>query len=327
MSIPPDRFEELITWLDDEWGRRFPVRRTEGQKGLFLLELERELLSRQYETERVVTRSSLTVSRTLVTKCDRPWIIFTAHYDTPSIAPFWVHVVNKLFGHTRSYTGLVFLTIVLLIPLLVPFLSKDPIWTVINQVYSLCLLLSLVPSLFPNPHNRDDNSSGVIGLLALADWLKDKPTLREYVQFVFLDNEERGLLGAKGLKKRWDKQGHPYKDALIVNLDCISRGRQPLVVFHKWNAVARQLVPVLQNHLPGIKEHNLKRTPLSDNYVFRREAAVVISFFDPALIPGGFYIPRIHSPKDTDICRGNISLLVSGLSNVVNQTLARRAPV
>jgi hypothetical protein len=62
VSLPRGMLEELIIRFDVEWGRRFPARRTKRQKELFLLELERELQSRQFETERVVTRSSLTLS-------------------------------------------------------------------------------------------------------------------------------------------------------------------------------------------------------------------------------------------------------------------------
>ncbi|MBN1304083.1 MAG: hypothetical protein JXA13_06575 [Anaerolineales bacterium] len=50
------------------------------------------------------------------------------------------------------------------------------------------MLASLVFFFLPNPHNQEDNSRGVIGLTTLAHWAKNKPGIKEKIQFAFLDN-------------------------------------------------------------------------------------------------------------------------------------------
>ena len=55
--------------------------------------------------------------------------------------------------------------------------------------------------------------------------------------------------------------------------------------------------------------------PLSDNYTFRAEGAIDISFADPSLVPGGYYIPRIHVPADNDFSAEKLNLLVSGIQD------------
>jgi Zn-dependent M28 family amino/carboxypeptidase len=178
--------------------------------------------------------------------------------------------------------------------------------------------------LIPNPHNRDDNTSGVIGLLALAHWLKDQPHLRSQVQFVFLDNEEWGLLGSSALKQQWDKTGYPYHEAAVINLDCISRGQIPLLVHHGRDTLAQRLAPHLQKQFPQTKLLNLGILPLSDNYTFKKTGAVDISFADPSTIPGGYHIPRIHTPADNDFNIQQVTHLIECLVGYLRESLTQR---
>ena len=181
------------------------------------------------------------------------------------------------------------------------------------------LVLSFIPMLIPNPHNREDNTSGVIGLLALADQIKDRPALKDKVQFAFLDNEEWGLLGSGVLKAQWDKQGHPYQEAVIISLDCISRGRVPLVIHHGKSEYARQVLPYLQKYLPEARLVNMRFIPLSDNYTFRQQGAVDITFTDRALVPGGYYVPRIHVRQDNDLSAERLAACVQGLVEFIKR--------
>jgi hypothetical protein len=169
--------------------------------------------------------------------------------------------------------------------------------------------------LIPNPHNREDNTSGVIGLMALADWIKDQPALKAKVQLVFLDNEEWGLLGSGGLKEYWNKQGYPYQEAVIITLDCISRGRVPLVLHHGKDQHARHVLPYLQKYLPEAKIVNMRFIPLSDNFTFRKQGAIDITFTDRSLVPGGYYVPRIHVRQDNDLSPERLAACIDGLSD------------
>src|SRR5688500_4377816 len=105
---------ELITRWDADWGRRFPVRITSKQKERFLQELAAELRSRHFETERLEIRNIL-LNRVLVTKCDRPEVIFLAHYDTPQMVPFWVPILFWVGGHTRQILSVTVFYLVLLL--------------------------------------------------------------------------------------------------------------------------------------------------------------------------------------------------------------------
>lgn len=318
--------QELIQQYDKTFAEKFPIRLKKAQKEAFLDEIDQELQTRSYQTERLTVKALLK-NRILLTECKKPQVIFLAHIDTPTIAPFWMSPLFKFLGHTRQYEGLILLLILIYGPALLANLFPEfaPILKTITNIMLLLFGLSLISLFIPNPHNREDNTSGVISLLALADWLKDKPHLRQYVQFAFLDNEELGLLGSTGLRKYWNKQHHPYQNAAIICLDCVTRGQIPLIVHHKNDAFARKVAPHVQAHLPQTQVLNLKHLPLSDNYVFKDLGAIDISYADVSTIPGGYYIPRIHTPKDNDFSTTNLMPLLNSLTEFLDHEIQAEA--
>ena len=89
----------------------------------------------------------------------------------------------------------------------------------------------------PNPHNVNDNTSGVCGVLALMEsFAAEKP---EEIAFVLFDNEEKGLLGASGLAKAHKQAA---KETLVLNMDCIGVGEAMLMLVPK---AAREKYPAL----------------------------------------------------------------------------------
>ncbi|MBE2223353.1 MAG: M28 family peptidase [Anaerolineae bacterium] len=320
MNVPIN--QTLIQQYDKTFAEKFPIRLKKAQKAAFLNELEQALHTRRYQTKRL-TLKALLKNQILITECDQPQVIFLAHIDTPTIAPFWMSPLFKLLGHTRQYHGLILLLLILYSPsLLAAFFPEfAPALKTITDIFLLLFALSLISLFIPNPHNREDNTSGVIALLALADWLQDKPDIRQHVQFAFLDNEELGLLGSTGLRKYWNQQHHPYQHAAIICLDCVTRGKIPLIVHHKNDAIARKVAPHLQAHLPQTQVLNLKHLPLSDNYVFKDLGAIDISYADVSTIPGGYTIPRIHTPKDNDFSAENLMPLLTSLTEFMEKTI------
>ena len=307
-----------VTRWNNAWGDRFPIRLTGKQKEAFLKEIEQELQSRHFATQRISVRKFLK-NRLLLTECEQPKVIFMAHFDTPTIMPFWFSWLFKLFGHTRQILSSIFLLGFLFVLSLLPSFSAmaSPLLNVFFYLLQIVLFISLFTILIPNPRNHEDNTSGIIGLMALADWLKDKPAMQEQVQFVFLDNEEWGLLGSGSLKKLWDRNGFPYQQASIINLDCISRGQKPLLIYHYNDELAQQVLPFLQPHLPNIEKINMGIVPLSDNYTFKKSGAVDVTYTDPAIIPGGYYVPKIHTPSDEDFYPDRLLPLLEGLKQFV----------
>lgn len=308
----------LILQWDTDWATRFPRRIKAPEKEAFLQMLDQELQTMGFATERIKVRHTFT-NRLLLTRCERPEVIFMAHYDTPTIMPFWIPWLYTIFGHTRQISLAVAMIILIQLPnSLAPgisarFPSLAGVTAMALALFYVSLVLSFIPMLIPNPHNREDNTSGVIGLLALADWIKDQPTLKAKVQFAFLDNEEWGLLGSGGLKEHWNKQGYPYQDAVIISLDCISRGQVPLILHHGKGQYARQVLPYLQKYLPETRLVNMRFIPLSDNYTFRKQGAIDITLTDRALVPGGYYVPRIHVRQDNDLSPQRLAACVQGL--------------
>lgn len=309
----------LLSQWSQDFGACFPRRLTRKQKEGFLEAIEQELQTRNFETEQIKIRHWGIPNRLLLTKCEEPKVIFLAHYDTPTIMPFGISPIYTLFGHTRQGISSNFL-IILMVALFTFHSWLEAVgmgyWATAYLVP--ISILFVIPIFFPNPHNSEDNTSGVIGLLALADWVKDKPFKKE-IQFVFLDNEEWGLIGSSALKRMWQKRSYLHSDTTIINLDCVSRGTKPLVVYHKNDRVAREVLPFLRPYLPETEMLDLKITPLSDNYTFRHQGAIDISYAEPSIIPGGYYIPRVHTPSDQDFSPEKTALLIDGLTDFLQE--------
>lgn len=157
--------------------------------------------------------------------------IFMAHYDTPPRLPkfFTKHMLAySLVGLPLLACGISFG-----LPALILHFFNTSWWTSFLSVAQPILvgLCSAVPISYmfgflggANKTNYNDNSSGVLSLLNIMEKLKDAPqNVKDQVCFVFTDNEEKGLLGSMGFVNRYGKS---LKDPLIINLDCVGRGKQ-----------------------------------------------------------------------------------------------------
>jgi hypothetical protein len=311
----------LLEKWNEDLAAQFSRRLTGQEKERFLDRIDEELQARNYKSERVKVKRWGFTNRLLSTKCEKPEVVFLAHYDTPTIMPWGISSAFTLFGHTRQVLASIFLIILTLI------LSEIHLWLTLNGLtfwavlyLGIMSILFVIPIFFPNPNNVEDNTSGVIGLLALAEKIKDK-NFKDKVQFVFLDNEEWGLIGSNALKRIWQKENHLRVNTIIVNLDCISRGEIPLLVYHHNNRVAQEVLPFLQEHLPQTQMLDMKRVPLSDNYTFREKGAIDISYADKTIIPGGFYIPKIHTPSDKDFSPAKTAQLINALTEFLEEKL------
>ncbi len=312
---------QLKKW-HEEFSIRHPLRLFKKQKERFLNRIETELETRNYETKQIKIRHWGIQNRLLLTKCEEPKIIFMAHYDTPTIMPIGFAWVFIFLGHTKQNIALPLTFVFSIFFAIVDFglaYTDAGYWLFIYR--AVLIALFLFQFFIPNPHNEEDNTSGVIGLLSLADWAKDK-NLKEKIQFVFLDNEEWGLIGSSALKRSWKKEKHLGEDTVIINLDCISRGDIPLLVHHKKDTLAQEIFPFLQAKFSQTKIVDMKGIALSDNYTFRKRGAVDISLTVPAIISGGFYISHIHSPKDKGFSPEKTSHLLDALASFVQSKLS-----
>ena len=310
---------EALNALHSAINTAHPLRLFKKQKEAFLHSLEAELAGAGYKTERVNARHWGIENKLLLTECDDPQIVFMAHYDTPTIMPTAYQWIYRIFGHTRQAAAIIFLIPFTIILLTVhSWLASTQAWYWAAGYALLVLYLFIFPIFFPNRHNAEDNTSGVIGLLALAKWSRKKD-FKDEIQFVFLDNEEWGLFGSSALQRIWRRKKHLRDETMLINLDCISRGKTPLLVYHKKNHLACKILPFLMENFVEVKMIDMKGIPLSDNYTFRERGAVDISFGDPALLSGGYLISDVHTPKDRDFHPEKTARLINALQNFVER--------
>lgn len=83
----------------------------------------------------------------------------------------------------------------------------------------------------------DDNASGVAAVLAIADYVKHRP-LRHTLIVALVDEEERGLVGARALfaeQQLVNSDSKPMQVAFNINLDMLSRNTDDqLFVVGSW---------------------------------------------------------------------------------------------
>ena len=161
-----------------------------------------------------------------------------------------------------------------------------------------------------NPHNANDNTSGVITLLEIARSLPESQ--REKVCFVLFDLEEAGLIGSAAYRKAHKKASDGQ---LVLNLDCVGDGDHI------------RFFPTKK-----LKKDRKKLTSLykACGYFGKKNALVQEKGFsvypsDQANFPYGvgicalrkkgktLYLSRIHTPKDTILEETNVNILRAAL--------------
>ena len=130
-------------------------------------------------------------------------------------------------------------------------------------------------------NGADDNASGVAGLLAIAEHLKRHPP-RHSVLLVWLDGEERGLLGATALLRAPPVPREAM--AVNVNLDMVGRSdrgrlfavgplRRPVLTPYVRAAACHTPIPLMLGHDKGWSP--------SEDWTYQSDQGV----FDQAGIP------------------------------------------
>ncbi len=293
-----------ISRLTGELSRR-QIRFSKKEKEEFLRFLEGELDSIGINHKRTMI-SWLMKHVHLEAGSDDPKVVLLAHYDTQTMVPFWVEWLVRIAGHTRS------------ILLLALFYGLVYAWSLLGdslagEIVAAVFAISLVQFFIPNRRTMNDNSSGVIALLAIAARMSMEPDLMKDVRLVFTDNEERGLLGTFALRHRWRRVGFNYKGADIISVDSIGRGAIPVISYNFRRGLAEKVKGIFDQTAEGARAVNMWLTPFSDAYPFSLHGAVNINMMDRSLIPGGFVIRNIHSPLDRTISPENIRLVTDAV--------------
>jgi len=277
------------------------------EKNKFLSAVEEKLTEYGYEFERKKFGSVLK-SVNLETKSTQPEFIFIAHYDTGTIMPIWVSWFMRFFGVNNQ------LLIGIPAGFFLGLFSALGDFHIGFSIAYWVIFMSLLTILIPNRKNFDDNTSGVVALLSLAKKCKDKGI--EYVKFVFVDNEELGLIGSSAHRKYLEKEQLISPHSKIISLDCVGVGEFPLLMRNSHSDYEVFFHQALQNEFDLCKSIQMI-IPVSDNFPFRKYGALNISLVKKAVFPSGYSLSNVHSSKDDFIDLHKIEKLTDALANAV----------
>ncbi len=290
-----------------------PVRKTGAQKREFRQWLLRELKRAGWKAgEETYGKWNGSVN-VVAGDPDRADIFLCAHYDTGSrmLVPDFVSPANVL-AHICYHlaAALALAAAAFLLALAVSFPLDQP-----GLMLPLFLVLAVAALWLAaygpaNQSNANGNSSGVLALMAAAREVR--PGKR--VCLVFLDNNERSLLGASAFKKRHiDKASQ----CLFIDLDCVGDGEELLLIPSKYSRWDGALLEALESSFPEGEEmrphvlaKGLQYYP-SDNRKFKFHVTVCACRYLAGL---GYYIPHLRTKKDTVLREENAAYIARSIA-------------
>lgn len=247
---------------------------------------------------------------------DKATIFLCAHYDTPSrmLVPNFVSPTN-VAAHVIYHlaAAMIMAILALLVSFAVSFpLNQPGLMLPLFIILALGLLWSSVygPA---NRSNANGNTSGVLALLAIAKALPHN----KRVCLVFLDNNERNLLGASAFRKK-----HPgaASNSLFFNFDCVGDGEHLLLMPSKLSRWDESLLSALNKAFSDegtvhakVLTQGLVYYP-SDHRKFKFHVAVCAC---RRLAGLGYYIPRLRTKRDTVLSLDNITAITEGIGRFV----------
>lgn len=293
-----------------------PVRKSAAQKAAFRAAATTALQQAGWPV-RTHTAGRLIKSHNLVAGNLRTaQVVFTAHYDTPARLPLPNFMAPLNLGLSLLYQ--LVLALLLCVPIFaaafgVGWLTRMPLAASLSALAVCGAMLWLLMAGPANRHNANDNTSGVLALLELAQALPQE--LRDKAALVFFDNEELGLLGSAALRK----QLGPMADVPFINFDCVGVG--DTMLFCCGGAARKDTT--LQNALhtafapPAGKQLLVDRSVTtlypSDQMNFKKGVGVAALRKTKA----GLIVSRIHTPRDTALQPENIRWLCAGAVRLV----------
>ena len=294
----------------------FPVRKSKAQKQEFrdAVQSYASLLGYPVTTE----KGSFGCRNVVIGNPETAQYLITAHYDTCARLPIPNLITPCNFWMFIGYQ-LVLTLVMLLLPMIPGTLagllagSYDIgyyVWFL--GVWVMIALMLVGPA---NPHNANDNTSGVITLLEIARSLPESQ--REKVCFVLFDLEEAGLIGSASYRKAHRKASD---NQLVLNLDCVGDGDDIRFFPTKKLKKDRKKLTSLYKACGYFGKKN----------VLVHEKGFSVYPSDQANFPWGvgicalrkkgktLYLSRIHTPKDTVLEETNVNILRAGLISLIS---------
>jgi hypothetical protein len=242
--------------------------------------------------------------------------VFTAHYDTCAVLPFPNFITPKNFIIYLLYNILIAIPFLALMPVLYCVLFALSQNFIISYYLSLAAVFGIMIYVLmlgkPNKNTANDNTSGVIALCELMASLTEDE--RAKCAFVFFDNEENGLLGSSFFASLHKKE---MRQKLLVNMDCVGEGDNVMFVISKkaeqFRAQLYSSFKNTENKTPLFEKAASAFYP-SDQINFKTTVAVASLKRNPVF---GYYMDKIHTPKDTVCEEENIRYLCDGFSKFI----------
>lgn len=300
-----------------------PVRKTGRQKEEFRKWLSGELRRsgwRSHEESYGKFNGSVNV---VAGDPDKATVFLCTHYDTASrmLVPNFVSPTNAAAHVVYHFvTALAMVVAALLVSFAVSFPLNQP--KLMLPLFVILAIGLLWVSVYgpANQHNANSNTSGVLALLAISKALPHN----KRVCLLFLDNNERNLLGANAFRK---KHPNAAANALFINFDCVGDGENLLLMPSKYSRWDEELLTALGDAFleeksvhPKVLTQGLIYYP-SDHKKFKFHVAVCACHHLAGL---GYYIPRLRTKRDTQLSLDNISCIAEGITRFIPQYLEEK---
>ncbi len=297
-----------------------PVRKTAAQKAEFRQWLLRELKRAGWKAgEETYGKFNGSVN-VVAGDPGRATVFLCAHYDTGSrmLVPNFVSPTNVM-AHVCYHlaAALALVAAAFLLSLAFSFPLNQP-----GLMLPLFLILAVgglwVSAYGPaNKNNANGNSSGVLALLAAAR----EADFDKRVCLVFLDNNERTLLGASAFKKKHAEQA---SKRLFINLDCVGDGENLLLIPSKYSRWDGGLIKALEEAFqegeemrPRVLTKGLQYYP-SDGRKFKFHVDLCACRYLAGL---GYYIPHLRTRKDTVLEEENAAYIARSIARFLPRYL------
>lgn len=294
---------------------QFPVRKSKMQKQAF-----REAVcgyARNLNYSAYVEKGSWGSQNIVIGNPEGARYLVTAHYDTCArlLFPNWVTPCNL----AAFWLYQILISILILVP---PFLIgaaaawlTGRLWMGYTLGYILVIVILAMMLFGPaNPHNANDNTSGVVAVLEILRTMPENQ--RSKVCFVLFDLEEVGMIGSSSYRKQHKRA---TDGQLVLNFDCVGDGNHLRMFPTKALRKAPQKLTALDKvcgYFGGksllVQEKGRFFYP-SDQMVFPYGVGIC------ALNKGkfGLYLGKIHTAKDTVLEETNINILRAALTSFI----------
>ena len=302
-----------MTFLQ-EISSRYPIRKTEAQKDAFLkyaLAAARKLGYAGRVEENGRHRNFVAGDP------EKAEIIFTAHYDTPAnkLLPSLIIPRNlPLFFLYHLSIVLLLFVISFVMGLLSFWITGMRSLTLIVFLLSYYALLMLLVAGPANKNNANCNTSGVAAVLQLMEQLP--PEARSQAAFILFDNGEKGRLGSRAYATRHQEI---KKRTPVFNMDCVGVGDHLLIAVKNFSRATFAYGFLQQGFAArdGITPHFFPNSGCvlhSDHQSFRCGISATACKRRPLI---GYYVPSIHTRRDTRADQRNIDYLTETLTAIV----------